>query len=202
MTSDGAASLPGRLPGLSLKSGGSGAPRSWTAWLPAALCGAIAVAMVFFQGSYRLAETWLASELVRTVVGQHAWPLPGEPVLLFETSASPGAMAIRVSLACSSVLLVAPLFLISGALFLSSTRSRVRIPLATLVAFVIVVIANNIRLGLIMVLASRFGRTGLDWAHILAGSLVMLTAGGIAILLYLRIVAGSKAGRHRKEGER
>ncbi|WP_020417107.1 archaeosortase/exosortase family protein [Amycolatopsis sp. ATCC 39116] len=166
--------------------------RSWLGWLAAALCFGVAVALIAFQDSYRIFETWLAGELVTAVSGQFTFAVPGHPVLYFRTSASPGVMGINVSLACSSALLVAPLFLTSGALFLSRARSRVRLVLATLLGFLIIAVANNIRLMLIVMLGGRFGETGLDWGHVLIGSLVMLTAGGVAILLYIRITTGRR----------
>ncbi|GAA4668690.1 MULTISPECIES: exosortase/archaeosortase family protein [Amycolatopsis] len=179
--------------------GDSGRRHAWVGWLAAACCAAIVVTMIVFQERYRVGETWLASEVVSGVLGQHTFPLPGRPVMYFQTSASPGIMGIIVSLACSSVLLVAPLFAISGAMFLSTARSRGRVVLATLVAFVIIAVANNIRLTLIVALAGRFGKTGLDWGHVLIGSLVMLAAGGAAILVYLRIMTGHRPRRRRKE---
>ncbi|MFE4513841.1 exosortase/archaeosortase family protein [Kitasatospora sp. NPDC056783] len=146
------------------------------------LCGFLVVG----ERAYRFREMAAARWLVSHGLGLRTLLLesPDAPVL-YAGDAGGFGRGIALSTGCGSALLIAPLALLAGVLLLFGTRRPTRVLLGFVLAAGLVVAANLGRLTLIVAMQHRYGDEGFGWTHVLFGSLLMMAAGLIALLLFL-----------------
>ncbi|MFI1963484.1 exosortase/archaeosortase family protein [Streptomyces pathocidini] len=155
-----------------------------------------AVALIWLNTEYRISEAHVTAWLVESVSDLRVVALSDRPILHF-TADGMTFLGIQLALACSTALLVAPLWLISGFLFLSASRTYVRLLAACAVGTAILYAFNMVRLSVILFLYTAHGKAGLEWAHVFIGSVIMIVGACIALFVYLRIMVGR---RSRKNG--
>ncbi|WP_316519674.1 archaeosortase/exosortase family protein [Kitasatospora brasiliensis] len=149
------------------------------------LCGFLVVG----ERAYRFREMAGAQWLVSHALGLRTLLLesPDAPVL-YAGDAGGFGRGIALSTGCSSALLIAPLALLAGVLLLFGTRRPARVLLAFALAAALVAAANLGRMTLIVAMQHRYGDEGFGWTHVLFGSLLMMAAGLIALLLFLSLI--------------
>ncbi|MFE4972007.1 archaeosortase/exosortase family protein [Kitasatospora sp. NPDC056651] len=149
------------------------------------LCGFLVVG----ERAYRFREMAAAQWFVSHGLGLRTLLLesPDAPVL-YAGGAGGFGRGIALSTGCSSALLIAPLALLAGVLLLFGTRRPTRVLLGFALAAGLVVAANLGRLALIVAMQHRYGDEGFGWTHVLFGSLLMMAAGLVALLLFLFLI--------------
>lgn len=146
---------------------------------------AAAAGLLVFQHYYRHVEAVLAAAMFG--VGTPTLASPGNSIVYFGLG-RPHAFGLDITPECSSGLLLAPLAVV-GAGLLWRRRIRVsRVVTAMAVVGVLLVLGNQLRVGLIAWLIEVLGiKTGYEWGHVLAGSLVSIVfiAGGLGLLVWI-----------------
>lgn len=159
----------------------------------AGLLGVAALLLVFETG-YRHVEAVVAAAMFG--VGTPTLASPGASIVYFGLG-RPHAFGLDITPECSSGLLIAPLAVV-GAALLWRRRIRVARVLAGMaVVGGLLVLGNQLRVGLIAWLIKALGlRTGYEWGHVVAGSLVSMVfiAGGLALLVWI-VATGRPAQR-------
>ncbi|MBD0672431.1 archaeosortase/exosortase family protein [Streptomyces sp. CBMA156] len=145
--------------------------------------------LVVGERAYRFHEMAGARWLVEHGLGLRTLLLeaPDAPVLYAGGEGGLGR-GIALTTGCSSALLIAPLALVAGVLLLFGTRGPGRVLLGFVLAAALVVAANLGRLTLIVAMQHRYGDEGFGWTHVLFGSVLMMAAGLIALLLFLFLI--------------
>lgn len=154
------------------------------------LCGVL----VAGERAYRFHEMAGARWLVSHALGLRTLLLaaPDAPVL-YAGDAGGFGRGIALTTGCSSALLIAPLALLAGVLLLFGTRGPARVLLGFVLAAALVAAANLGRLTLIVAMQHRYGDEGFGWTHVLFGSVLMMAAGLVALLLFLFLIARTPA---------
>ncbi|MFF9073606.1 archaeosortase/exosortase family protein [Streptomyces sp. NPDC014646] len=149
------------------------------------LCGFLVVG----EREYRFHEMAAAEWLISQVLGLRTMVLaaPEAPVLYAGGDDGFGR-GIALTTGCSSALFIATLALLSGVLLLFSTRRPTRILLGFVLAAVLIGGTNLGRLMLIVAMQHRYGDEGFGWTHILFGSVLMMAAALVALLLFLYMI--------------
>ena len=154
------------------------------------LCGLLVVG----ERSYRFHEMAAAQWLISHVLGLRTMVLaaPDAPVLYAGDDSGFGR-GIALTTGCSSALLIATLAMLAGVLLLFSTRRPTRILLGFLLAAALIGGTNLGRLMLIVAMQHRYGEDGFGWTHILFGSVLMMAAALVALLLFLYMITRTSA---------
>ncbi|MFI9627444.1 archaeosortase/exosortase family protein [Streptomyces sp. NPDC052042] len=154
------------------------------------LCGSLVVG----ERSYRFHEMAAAEWLISHVLSLRTMVLeaPDAPVLYAGDEGGFGR-GIALTTGCSSALFIAMLAALSGVLLLFSTRRPTRILLGFALAAALIGGTNLGRLMLIVAMQHRYGDQGFGWTHILFGSVLMMAAALVALLLFLYMVNRTSA---------
>ncbi|MBO1414919.1 exosortase/archaeosortase family protein [Streptomyces sp. FH025] len=149
------------------------------------LCGFLVVGERYYRFREMAGAQWIVSHALglRTML----LASPDAPVLYAGGDGGFGR-GIALSTGCSSALLIAPLALLSGVLLLFGSRRPTRVLLGFVLAAGLVVAANLGRLTLIVAMQNRYGDEGFGWTHVLFGSVLMMAAALIALLLFLYLI--------------
>lgn len=148
----------------------------------------LAAAGFIAQGQFRIFETALAQHWL-------GLPLSG-PVgrmddLLYFSWSDGNRIGMRITHACTVVLLVIP-FTVAGAIVLAFTRfSLLRVVAGLLAGVIMLLVVNQVRIALVALSIQHWGMTGYDISHKFVGTIVGLAGFTAALLLMLRISAGS-----------
>ena len=170
---------------------------------PAAALLTLAAALVIFLDRMREAEARLAA-IVEVYLGLHTQWVVGTSAFVFRyrldgTNSQPG---LDVTSACSSVVLLAPLFALAAFVVLGRAVPWRQFSVALAVATVGLLIVNQIRLAVIVIFIRWLGfKQGYDVAHIFVGSLIAFVAFAAVALMLVRIAFREpKAARDARHG--
>ncbi|MEO5748566.1 MAG: hypothetical protein ABIQ61_11450 [Ornithinibacter sp.] len=155
---------------------------------------ASAVALIVFQKSFRHMEAVIASNVfasgnVSTFVGS-------DDVVVFLLPGS-RAFALEVTPECTSAFLIAPFAIIGAGMLLRRRLNPARVLLGVSLAAVLLLLANQLRLGVIAGLVTSLGlERGYEWGHLFVGSLISVVLVAVSGLVVLMIVGSGHRGRH------
>jgi exosortase/archaeosortase family protein len=158
----------------------------------------VALLLLVNQAWYRGLEASIAGDAVSRWLGFPVLVSRPQQIMFFAFHGTGPAhmLGLQVTLGCSSVLLLAPLALVTGGLLSLGNVSPGRVLLAAAVATSIIVFFNVLRLVMIAEMVSWWGvQTGFGWGHTLFGSMLMLA--GLAAALVAFVVVLSRKGRTR-----
>ncbi len=153
-----------------------------------------AVSLVVFQESFRHLEALVASRLfagggVTTYTGS-------DDVVVFMLPGS-RAFALEVTPECTSAFLIAPFAAIGAGMLLRRRLDPSRVLLGVGVAAVLLVLANQLRVGVIAGLVSAFGiEQGYQWGHLVLGSVISVVFIALSAAIVIFLVASGYRGRH------
>jgi exosortase/archaeosortase family protein len=163
----------------------------------------LAAALVIFIDRMREAEARLAA-IVEVYLGLHTQWVVGTSAFVFRyrldgTNSQPG---LDVTSACSSVVLLAPLFALAALVVLGRAVPWRQFGVALAAATVGLLVVNQIRLAVIVVFIRWLGFTqGYDVAHIFVGSVIAFAAFAAVALMLLRIAFREpSSGRDARHG--
>jgi exosortase/archaeosortase family protein len=149
-----------------------------------------AVLAVAEQSWYRGVEARMGAWAVHALLGYAVIAANSGPTFFFgyHEGARTGYLGLEVSLACSSVLLVAPAALATAVLAVASRIPMTRLLLALAATAGLVTAINVLRFVLIALLVDAWGaQAGFGWAHSFFGSLLTLAGLAGATWLYFRL---------------
>ncbi|MGI9092267.1 MAG: hypothetical protein ACR2FF_02220 [Mycobacteriales bacterium] len=111
--------------------------------------------------------------------------------IVFFGLGQPGGFGLRITPECTSAVLIAPIALVAAGLL---SRPRVRwhrVLTGFLAASAVLVIADQLRLGVIAWAVQQFGlQAGFQWSHVVVGSVISLVSAVGALVILVRIAAG------------
>jgi exosortase/archaeosortase family protein len=142
------------------------------------------------QGWYRGVEALMGAWAVHELLGYAVIAANSGPTFFFgyHEGNHIGYLGLEVSLACSSVLLVAPAAVATAVLAVVSRIPMARLLLALAATAALVTAINVLRFVLIALLVDAWGaQTGFGWAHSFFGSLLTLAGLAGATWLYYRL---------------
>jgi exosortase/archaeosortase family protein len=173
-----------------------GAPGGAFSRRPARLAAAtalfgIALSALAAQGWLRGVEAQMAGWTVHQVLGFSVMVARATQTFYFQyhDRDSTPYLGLQISLACSSILLVVPAFLVSGLLAVLGSVPLLRLVLGLAAFSAVVVAVNLLRLVLISILVDAWGeQSGFGWAHTFFGSVLTLAGLSAAAYAYYRVV--------------
>jgi exosortase/archaeosortase family protein len=142
------------------------------------------------QGWYRGVEARMGAWAVHALLGYAVIAANSGPTFFFgyHEGARIGYLGLEVSLACSSVLLVAPAAVATSELSVYCRIPMSRLLLALAATAALVTAINVLRFVLIALLVDAWGaQAGFGWAHSFFGSLLTLAGLAGASWLYYRL---------------
>ena len=98
------------------------------------------------------------------------------------------AFALKITPECTSAFLIAPFAIVGATMLLRRRLDPMRVLLGVSIAAVLLVLANQLRVGMIAGLIDGFGlQEGYKWGHLVLGSLlsIVFLAGSLALLLWV-----------------
>ncbi|HTJ66105.1 MAG TPA: exosortase/archaeosortase family protein [Actinospica sp.] len=149
-----------------------------------------AVLAVTEQARYRGVEARMGAWAVHELLGYAVIAANAGPTFFFgyHDGARTAYLGLEVSLACSSVLLVAPAAVATAVLAVVSRIPMSRLLLALAATAALVTAINVLRFVLIALLVDAWGaQAGFGWAHSFFGSLLTLAGLAGASWLYYRL---------------
>ncbi len=159
-----------------------------------ALLAGLAGALLVFQQAYRHLEALLASAIfsgggVATYTGNDA-------VVVFRL-ADGRAFGLEVTPECTSAFLIAPFAVIGAAMLLRRRLDPSRVLVGVALAAVLLLLANQLRLGVIAGLVTALGLDlGYQWGHLVAGSLISIGFIGVSAVVFVLLILSGDRGRH------
>lgn len=159
---------------------------------------AVAVALVAFQQSFRHLEVGLASLLFSGgSVTTYAGP---DDMVVFLLPGGRG-FALEITPECTAAFLIAPFALIGAGMLLRRRIDPSRVLCGVALAALLLVLANQLRVGVIAGLVVAFGlEQGYQWGHLIVGSLISVVFLGISAAVVLVVVTSGDRGRHQASG--
>ncbi|MDH6544039.1 archaeosortase/exosortase family protein [Streptomyces sp. SPB4] len=145
-------------------------------------------------GWTRACETRLAAHVVHRALGTRTTLLPEGDVFFFDAGTGRD-QGLRLTLACSVVLLLVPLLLTGAAVLATGRGGPARVTAAAGVAALLLVVLNQVRLVMIVAATRRWGDTGFGWAHGVLGSCIVLAGLAVTFRLFFRMVVRARHGR-------
>lgn len=164
------------------------------------LTACVGVMMIAMLDHVRHVEAALASMWIGPAT-QHRSMLWGDSFLLHLTDTQ--IIAFRITVECTIVILAAPILFLSAVLICFTRVPPVRWLLATLTGVVMVVIVNQLRLGLIAWATLTWGiDPGYEVSHTFVGSALAVLGFAGAIALMLIIMNGGRTTRPTHDAAR
>lgn len=164
------------------------APRWWARWLAAAVLVGAGTALLIFATAWRGIEATMSAYAIHLLTGQTTVANPGKHLLILYKSTSVQSVFV-LSGECSVAYLLGTLLIGSAPLMLLRQLSQVRTALALLLASLVLILGNVVRLTAIGATVSKWGRDpGLTIAHTYLGSVLTVVgtcAAGIAFAAVL-----------------
>ncbi|HET9172399.1 MAG TPA: exosortase/archaeosortase family protein [Actinospica sp.] len=157
-----------------------------------------AILAVAEQSWYRGVEARMGAWAVHELLGYAVIAANSGPTFFFgyHEGARIGYLGLEVSLACSSVLLVAPAAVATAVLAVVSRIPMSRLALAFAATAALVTVINVLRFVLIALLVDAWGaESGFGWAHSFFGSLLTLAGLAGATWLYYRLARRTPSAR-------
>ncbi len=146
----------------------------------------LTASLLLFQGEYRHLEAKLAAELFSSG-GVQANALPNDGIVMFRLANSK-VFGLEITPECSSAFLIAPFTALGAAMLWHKRLHPGRVGLGVGLVAVLLVLANQLRVGMIAGLIDQFGlKDGYRWGHLVLGSLLTIAfiAGSLALLLWI-----------------
>ena len=150
----------------------------------------ITVALIVFQREYRHLEAVLAAELFSNG-GIQTYAVPDSGTVIFRL-ANQKVFGLEISPECSSGFLIAPFTAIGAAMLWRRRLHPGRVGLGVALAALLLVLCNQLRVGMIAGLIDQFGlQDGYRWGHLVLGSLLSIgfIAGSLVLLIWI-VVSG------------
>ncbi|MFD8396199.1 archaeosortase/exosortase family protein [Streptomyces sp. NPDC059680] len=148
---------------------------------------------------FRSAEA-AAGERIIGLVTTGTTSLDWDAAVTFFGLGTQHAMGLRITAGCSSAMLIIPLLLV-GAGFMLSRRSTVsRILAGTGIGAVVLVVTNQLRIGLIASFSQKWGDVGFGWAHTVVGSLLSLVGVAASVTILMLVALRRRKPVDRPEG--
>lgn len=150
----------------------------------------LTVALIVFQKEYRHLEAVLAAHLFSNG-GVQTYAIPDTGTVMFRL-ANQKVFGLEISPECSSAFLIAPFTALGAAMLWRRRLHPGRVGLGVALAALLLVLCNQLRVGMIATLIDNFGlQDGYKWGHLVLGSLlsILFIAGSLALLLWI-VVSG------------
>lgn len=163
--------------------------------LAAAVMLLAAGAMCVFQHTMLVAETWLVEKTVSLLLDTETRWKSGANVFFYDWGTD-HPRGLTLELACSIILLLVPLLLISATLMATGRASLRRVVTLTLLAGLMLIVINQIRCLMIVSATRTWGDMGFGWFHTVIGSFVVLIGLAATLFQYFRLI-----GRGSEEAE-
>lgn len=161
---------------------------------------ALGAYLVYRQADVRVFEARLSRPILAVLLGTAKHP-PGTDLVYYPNFAvSGGLRGLRVTLSCSSVLVVGPMLVMGGAMAMVRRFSPWRAVWAMALAATCMFVINLMRIAVIAVSTYNWGRDGYEVTHRVVGSGIVLVAATVAFVVAYRTVANFalvKHGDHR-----
>jgi exosortase/archaeosortase family protein len=146
---------------------------------------AVAVGLVLGHLAYQTVEVSLAGVLLHLFSSSGVYVAAGQQTVYFGLdSARP--LGLTMTPECTSAFLLVPLILVGALLIGLRPRIAGRVMLSLLVAAVVLIVVNQVR---ILTMAALVGWLGTDrgyyWGHTMVGSVVSVFGGAIALVLFV-----------------
>lgn len=153
-----------------------------------------ATALLVFQAGYRHLEALLAS---RVFAGGGVETFTGSDDVVVFMLPDARAFALQVTPECTSAFLIAPFAVIGAAMLLRRRIDPLRVLLGVSIAAVLLVLANQLRLGVIAGLVTSWGLDqGYQWGHLVVGSLISVAFLAISATIVVLVVSSGRRARH------
>jgi exosortase/archaeosortase family protein len=146
----------------------------------------VTVSLVVFQQDFRNLEATLAAKLLG-IGGTPVFAAPGTAIVWFGLGQR-GAYGLEISPECSAAFLIAPFTFIGSAMLWRRRLSTSRVAVGVVLTAVLLMLGNQMRVGLIAYLIQVLGlKTGYEWGHLILGSLlsIVFIAGSMAMLIWV-----------------
>jgi exosortase/archaeosortase family protein len=161
---------------------------------------AAATALLLSQHWYRGVEAVVTGDTVSKWLGFPVIVSRAQQTMFFAFHGTgPSHMlGLQITLGCSSVLLLAPIVLLTGVLLSLRNVSALRVLLAAAIAASLVVFINVLRLVMIAAMVDWWGvQAGFGWGHTLFGSVLMLLGLAAALGSFVLVLGHRGRGRFR-----
>ncbi len=146
----------------------------------------VAVGLLVFQKDFRGLEAALAAKLLGTG-GTPVFAGHGTAIVWFGVGQK-GAFGLEITPECSAAFLIAPFPMIGAAMLWRRRLSTARVAIAVGLTALLLMLGNQMRVGLIAYLIQVLGlETGYEWGHLVLGSLlsIVFIAGSLALLIWV-----------------
>lgn len=156
---------------------------------------ALTVALIVFQKEYRHLEAVLAAELFSNG-GVQTYAVPDTGTVIFRL-ANQKVFGLEISPECSSAFLIVPFTAIGAAMLWRRRLHPGRVGLGVALSALLLVLCNQLRVGMIASLIDQFGlQDGYRWGHLVLGSLlsIVFIAASLALLLWIVVSGRSHSG--------
>ncbi|WP_147918445.1 hypothetical protein [Ruania zhangjianzhongii] len=155
---------------------------------------AAATALLTWQPQVRAGEMGLAGSWFHLVLAGTTHT--AGDTIYFSWTGGP-LIGLQDTWECTVALLAAPLCAIGGALLALTRVPAHRLLTGLVLALVLVVAVNQVRLAMIAISLQRWGLDGYDLSHKVLGSIVAIAGFVLAAMVFLKIAGASPKGRHR-----
>lgn len=158
-----------------------------------------AVVLFGFNEWFRSAEAAAGEHVIGWVTTGTTALDWGEAVTFFGLGTQ-HAMGLRITAGCSSAMLIIPLLLV-GAGFMLSRRSTIsRILAGTGIGAAVLIVTNQVRIGLIASFFQKWGAEGFGWAHAVVGSILSLVGVAASVTALLLVAMRRPRSNDRLNG--
>jgi exosortase/archaeosortase family protein len=165
--------------------------------LVSVLCALLTIAAVKENYPLRAFEAGLASRVIALVTSRPTGSVPQTPTFWF-TIGPHHEMGLEITQACTVVLMMTP-FLIATAFLVWRRTSVIRPVVACLVAVVMLLVVNQLRILTIIMFVLHMGYGGgFYWGHTLIGSMITIVGGSLTLVVYLLIAIRRGTPRRRR----
>ncbi len=159
----------------------------------AGLCAAVAASVIVGQLTVRDTEAWVTKYLIAATTSGAA--SSHGPVIWFGIGTH-NVVGLSITGLCSCVVLMAPLLaLAAGILVIPGFRKRA-VSISLIIALSLAIVSNVLRYTLAAVAYQAYGMDGFDFVHRYIGSLLVMVAFILAMLLLVTL-AIRVSSRHR-----
>lgn len=170
-------------------------PRNAGRWLVSGALTAGAVVLFVTWNSIIRAEALFTAYVLRFVYGPGTGAA-GDTV--WTGIGSPELFGMRLTVLCSTYVLLIPLLLLGATMALWLRRAPLwRVLLGCAASLVVAIAANQIRFVMLVALWRGAGQAGFDLGHRYIGSLEVIALFALAMFVAVRVAAGPRKGRPR-----
>lgn len=153
-----------------------------------------ATALVVWHRVYRTAEMMLAGGMIRLFTSDDVYVAAQRQTVYFGLG-GPRPFGLRMSPECTSAFLLLPLLLVGTVMVVLRPRITRQVLGALGIAFVVLVVANQLRLLLLVGLVNWLGTDhGYYLGHTMLGSFVSVFGGAAALVLFVWLATRSPEG--------